>query len=182
VECSGHYIALHRGARRGGLQARWERRSGLQVPEVLIEAGANIVVKAESVRVIAICRPLRLGDCPSFYRQRREQFTGVPHCSPTCEGIVSSATELATVLANLAPVGASWRVLCPYRSGFEGGGAEVGCPAAVRGPARGCRRRGSVRGIVAGVATSCPCALQQRWGCHRSTRHGAAVAGMTAQG
>jgi hypothetical protein len=92
---------------------RWERRSGLQVPEVLIEAGANIVVKAESVRVIAICRPLRLGDCPSFYRQRREQFTGVPHCSPTCEGIVSSATELATVLANLAPVGASWRVLCP---------------------------------------------------------------------
>jgi hypothetical protein len=24
--------------------------------------------------------PLRLGDCPSFYRQRRRQFTGVPHC------------------------------------------------------------------------------------------------------
>jgi hypothetical protein len=47
--CTGHYIALHRGARRGGLQARWERRSGLQVPEVLIEASANIVVKAESV-------------------------------------------------------------------------------------------------------------------------------------
>jgi hypothetical protein len=50
--------------------------------------------------------------------------------------------ELTTVLANLAPVGASWRVLCPYRSGFEGGGAEVGCPAAIRGPARGRRRRG----------------------------------------
>jgi hypothetical protein len=33
--CSRHYIALHRGARRGGLQARRERRSGLQVPEVL---------------------------------------------------------------------------------------------------------------------------------------------------
>jgi hypothetical protein len=47
--CSGHYIALRRGARRGGLQARQERRSGLQVPEVLIEASANIVVKAESV-------------------------------------------------------------------------------------------------------------------------------------
>jgi hypothetical protein len=46
---SRHYIALHRGARRGGLQARRERRSGLQVPKVLIEASANIVVKAKSV-------------------------------------------------------------------------------------------------------------------------------------
>jgi hypothetical protein len=33
----------------GWLQARWERRRGLQVPEVLIEASANIVGKAESV-------------------------------------------------------------------------------------------------------------------------------------
>jgi hypothetical protein len=40
---------VHRGARRGGLQAKRERRSDLQVPEVLIEASANIVVKAESV-------------------------------------------------------------------------------------------------------------------------------------
>jgi hypothetical protein len=31
------------------LQARWERRRDLQVPEVLIEASANIVEKAESV-------------------------------------------------------------------------------------------------------------------------------------
>jgi hypothetical protein len=77
--CSGHYIALHRGARRGGLQARRERRSGLQAPEVLIEASANIVVKAESVQVIAVRRPVRLGDCPSFYRPRRRQFTSVPH-------------------------------------------------------------------------------------------------------
>jgi hypothetical protein len=51
---SGHYIALHRGARRGGLQARRERRPGLQVLEVLIEASANIVVKAESVRVVIV--------------------------------------------------------------------------------------------------------------------------------
>jgi hypothetical protein len=56
VVCSGHYIASHRGARRGGLQARREGRSGLQVPEVLIDGSANIVVKAESVRVIAIRR------------------------------------------------------------------------------------------------------------------------------
>jgi hypothetical protein len=48
VVCSGHYIALHRGARRGGLQAWRERRSGLQIPEVLIEASANIVEKAEA--------------------------------------------------------------------------------------------------------------------------------------
>jgi hypothetical protein len=55
--CSGHYIALHRGACRGGLQARWERRSGLQVPEVLIEASTSIVAKAESMQVIAVRPP-----------------------------------------------------------------------------------------------------------------------------
>jgi hypothetical protein len=31
--------------------------SGLQVPEVLIEASANIVVKAESVQVSVVRRP-----------------------------------------------------------------------------------------------------------------------------
>jgi hypothetical protein len=55
--CLGHCIALHRGARRGGLQAWRERRPSLQVPEVLIEASANIVEKAESVWVIAVRRP-----------------------------------------------------------------------------------------------------------------------------
>jgi hypothetical protein len=54
VVCSRHCIALHRGARRGGLQAWRERRPGLQVPEVLIEASADIVAKAESVRVFTI--------------------------------------------------------------------------------------------------------------------------------
>jgi hypothetical protein len=68
--CSGHYIALHLGACRGGLQARWERRSGLQVPEVLIEASANIVVKARSVRVCALCRPpCGRGTAPPFIGQ-----------------------------------------------------------------------------------------------------------------
>jgi hypothetical protein len=33
----------------GCLQARRKRRRGLQVPEVVIEASANIVEKAESV-------------------------------------------------------------------------------------------------------------------------------------
>jgi hypothetical protein len=77
--CSGHYIALHRGACRGGLQAKRERRLGLQVPEVLIEANANIVAREESVQVSVVRRPLWLGDCPSFYRPRRRQFTSVPH-------------------------------------------------------------------------------------------------------
>jgi hypothetical protein len=94
------------------------------------------VEKAESVLVFAVRRPVppRLGDCPSFYRPRREQFTCVPHYFPTCGGMASSATELTAVLANPPPAGASWCVLCPYRGGFEGGGVVVGRPAAVRGP------------------------------------------------
>jgi hypothetical protein len=64
VVCSGHYIASHHGARRGGLQAWQERCPGLQVPEVLIEASANIVVKAESVYVIAVRRPPVVGGLP----------------------------------------------------------------------------------------------------------------------
>jgi hypothetical protein len=95
--------------------------------------------------VIAVRRPLpppRLGDCLSFYRPRREQFTCVPHYFPTCGGVASSATELTAVLANPAPVGASWRVLCSYRSVFEGGGVVVGRPAAATGRFEGCRRRG----------------------------------------
>jgi hypothetical protein len=68
----------------------------------------------------------RLGGCPSFYRLRSEQFTCVPHYFPTCGGMASSVAELTAVLANLAPVEASWCVLCPYRSGFEGGGIAVG--------------------------------------------------------
>jgi hypothetical protein len=37
----------------------------------------------------------------------------------------NSAAELTAVLANPAPVKASWCVLCSYRSGFEGCGAVV---------------------------------------------------------
>jgi hypothetical protein len=47
--------------------------------------------------------------------------------------MASSAVELMAVLANPAPVEASWRVLCSYRSGFEGRRAAVGRPAAVVG-------------------------------------------------
>jgi hypothetical protein len=51
---SGHCIASHHSACRGVLQARREGRLVLQVPEVLIEASANIGVKAESVRVCTV--------------------------------------------------------------------------------------------------------------------------------
>jgi hypothetical protein len=131
----GALYCLHRGARRGAATSEGERRPGLQVPEVLIEASANIVEKAESVRVIAVRRPVspRLGDCPSFYRPRRELFTCMPHYFPTCGGMASSVAELTAVLANLAPVEASWCILCSYRSGFESGGVAVGRPAAVVG-------------------------------------------------
>jgi hypothetical protein len=77
--CSRHYIALHRGACSGGLQAKREKRSGLQVLEVLIDASANIVVRAESVQVSVVRGPPRLGDCHSFYKPRRWQFTSVLH-------------------------------------------------------------------------------------------------------
>jgi hypothetical protein len=42
----------------GRLQARWERRCGLQVPSGVIEVSANIMGKAESVQTIAICYPV----------------------------------------------------------------------------------------------------------------------------
>jgi hypothetical protein len=85
--------------------------------------------------VIAVRRPLSpwLGDYPSFYRPRREQFTCVSHYFPTCGGMASSAMELTAVLVNPASVEASWCVLCSYRSGFEGRSAAVGRPAAVVG-------------------------------------------------
>jgi hypothetical protein len=155
---------LHRGARRGVATNEGERRPDFQVPEVLIEASANIVEAAESVRVIAVRRPVppRLGDCPSFYRPRREQFTCMPHYFPTCGGMASSAAELTVVLANPASVEALWRVLCSYRSGFEGGGVAVCRPAAVVGRFEGAVDGGPVRGTVAVMATSCPSTSQQR--------------------
>jgi hypothetical protein len=84
--------------------------------------------------------------------------------------------------ANPAPVEVSWRVLCLYRSVFEGGGIVIGRPAATTGRFEGAVNRGPVRGIVAVMATSCPRALQQHRGCRHSARCGAAVAGMAAQG
>jgi hypothetical protein len=84
----------------------------------------------------------------------------VPHYFPTCGGVASSPTELTAALANPAPVEVSWRVLCSYRSGFEGGGIVFGRLAAAAGRFEGAVNGGPVRDTVAVVATSCPRALQ----------------------
>jgi hypothetical protein len=131
----------------GRLQARQERRCGLQVPRGVIEASANIVEKTESVRTIAIrCPesgvfffPLRRGGSPSFYRPRRGRFTSMPHYFATCDGMAYSVGELTVVLANLAPITVSRRVLCLNRGDFEGGG--VVADRGVSMWARGSRRR-----------------------------------------
>jgi hypothetical protein len=49
----------------------------------------------------------------------------MPHYFYTCCGMTNNAVELMAALANLAPVAASWRVLCPNRSDFEGRGVVV---------------------------------------------------------
>jgi hypothetical protein len=78
--------------------------------------------------------------------------------------------ELTAVLANHAPVGASWRVLWSYRGSLEGGDVVVGRLAAAVGRFEGAVNGAFVRGTVAVVAMSCPHALQQHRGCRHSTR------------
>jgi hypothetical protein len=107
----------------GRLQARRERRRGLQVPSGVIEASANIVGNTGSVCVVL---PPRQGGSPSFYRPRRGWFIGMPHCLATCGGMAYSAEELAVVPAVLAPVLSSRRVFYLNRGGFEGEGVVVG--------------------------------------------------------
>jgi hypothetical protein len=46
----------------------------------------------------------------------------MPHYFTACGGMAYSAVELTPVLANLAPVMASWRALYLNRGGPEGGG------------------------------------------------------------
>jgi hypothetical protein len=61
------------------------------------------------------------------------------HYLATCRGMVYSAEELTAVLANLAPITASRRVLCLNKGDFEGGGVVVDWGVSMR--ARGSRRR-----------------------------------------
>jgi hypothetical protein len=80
----------------------------------------------ERLPSVVSCLSLAAGGCPSFYRPRGEQLTCTLHYFYTCNGMVNSATEPTAVLANPAPIEASWCVLCAYRSGFEGFGVVVG--------------------------------------------------------
>jgi hypothetical protein len=57
----------------------------------------------------------------------------------TCDGMAYSVRELTVVLANLAPITMSRRVLCLNRGDFEGGGIVVDRGVSMR--ARGSRRR-----------------------------------------
>jgi hypothetical protein len=72
-----------------------------------------------------------------------------------CHGVDDRPSESS-------PAGASWCVLCSYRSDLEGGGVVVGRLAAVVGRFEGAVDGGPVRGTVAVVAVSCPRAPQQR--------------------
>jgi hypothetical protein len=144
VVCSGQYIALHRGACRGALQARRERRLILQVPKVLIEASANIVMRGErrvSMPIVSVVPFCGWGIAPPFIGQGGGNLQACRTILPTCRGMASSVAELTVVLKNLAPVGVSWRVLCSYRSDFEGSSLEVGRPVAAHGPTRGWSQR-----------------------------------------
>jgi hypothetical protein len=49
----------------------------------------------------------------------------MPHYFATCDGTTYSAGDLTVVLANPAPVMASWRALYLNRGGLEGGGVAV---------------------------------------------------------
>jgi hypothetical protein len=63
----------------------------------------------------------------------------MPHYLATCGGMAYNSMEMTPVLANLAPVAASWRALYLNRGGFKGGGVVVDRGVSMR--ARGSRRR-----------------------------------------
>jgi hypothetical protein len=71
-----------------------------------------------------------------------------------CSGMANNTVELTAVLAVPAPVEASQRVLCSYRSGFEGCNAAVGRLAAVVGRFEGDVDGGPVRSTASGMAAS----------------------------
>jgi hypothetical protein len=91
--------------------------------------------------------------------------------------MMHNVAEWTAVLANLASGGASWRVLCASRSGFEGGGVEVSCSATACVRTRGCCRREAVRGYsswrggVPSPHASTALGMAMRWsGCRRGRR------------
>jgi hypothetical protein len=90
-----------------------------------------------------------------------------------------SAVELAVVLAVLATVLSSWRVLYSNSGDFEGEGVVVGRGVFRR--ARGSRWRWSVRGYSGRRGGVPSPRAQQRRSCCSSARRGAAGTGAAAQ-
>jgi hypothetical protein len=81
----------------GLLQARRERKRGLQVPgEVAEDVVGELESKCVMCRVLSVavlsCL-LRWGGSPSFYRLRRERITCMPHYSATWGSVVRRAVE-----------------------------------------------------------------------------------------
>jgi hypothetical protein len=107
----------------GRLQARRERRRGLQVPNEVI---GDVVGELRNVCVkwfrMFVSMSLRRGGPPSFYRPRRGRFTGMPHYLATGGGMACSSGKSAAVSTVLATILSSWRVLYPNSGSFEGRG------------------------------------------------------------
>jgi hypothetical protein len=78
VVCSGHCIALHHSACRGGYKRGGRGGRASRSQRFLIEASVNIVVKAESVRASAI-RPLFCGQgtAPPFIAKEEAVYRRV---------------------------------------------------------------------------------------------------------
>jgi hypothetical protein len=102
----GRCIAVHRGARRGELQARRERRRSLQIPEGLLRQSANTVDEGGKVRVGSYPSSPRSQETSSSYKPRGN---GLQSCcttlSATYGGMAHSVMELIVVLVNLASGG-----------------------------------------------------------------------------
>jgi hypothetical protein len=169
----------------GRLQARRERRRGLQVPSGVIEVSANIVGKTGSVRAFATRGPV----CDVFFP--RGEGAHLPFIGQG-EVIYRHATLFSYV----------WRygVQCRGVGGCPGGPCPglgvVVCPVLEQGRLRG-RRRSSwpgrlqagsrkpltvIRTVYSGRRGGVPSPrAQQRRSCCSSARCGAAGAGMAAQ-
>jgi hypothetical protein len=95
-----HCINSHRGARRGGLEARRERRQVLQVPATLIEASANIVecgVRVNESRWVCVNMPAA-GRLPPPFIDQGEVATSVMH------SVMYSGSVLAYIMSGVTVV------------------------------------------------------------------------------
>jgi hypothetical protein len=131
--------------------------------------------------VIAVRRPLspQPGDCPYFYRPRREQFTCVPHYFPyvwkhgeQCHGADGRPGESFPSRGIMVrPVLVQERLRGWRCSGWLSGRRS--------GPFRGCRRRGARTRHSGGHGYVLSPRTPTASGCRHSARRGAAGDGRT---